>query len=87
MQERANEMTNSRHLRQEILLLVSGASFLSTAPSERQDVLLQRERLPALLGWIFWKILCNNGLFATAAYIEQHSASHMGCGHEVYCMV
>lgn len=32
------------------------------------------ERLPALLGWIFWKILCNNCLSAIAASVGRLSA-------------
>lgn len=32
------------------------------------------ERLQDLLGWISWKLQCNNCLFAIAVYIVQHSA-------------
>lgn len=45
------------------------------------------ERLLDLLGWILWKIQCNNCLFGNNSL---HSAAfcknQMGCGHKMYCM-
>lgn len=47
----------------------------------------KNERLQDLLGWILWKIQCNNCLFGNNSL---HSAAfcknQMECGHKMYCM-
>lgn len=67
-------MTDLWSLRQEILLLVSVASFLSPASPQRQDVYLQRWEATGFTWRILWNIPRNSCLFAIAAYIAQHSA-------------
>ena len=83
MEERANETTNLRVSgKKSYCWFLGPVSFLLHLLKGKM-FFCKDKRLPPLLGWIFWKIPFNNCL------IEAYTGlckSHMGCGHEVYCM-